>query len=80
MLLSTAGRCVITITVTRFSLARLSVSVERLLARRIEIRIRLVEHDQRWIAEEGARQRDPLLLSAGERRAAALEHGLVAAA
>ena len=79
-LFSSAGRCVMTTTVTRLSLARLQRLGQRLLARGIEIGVGLVQHHQRRIAEEGAGQRDALLLAARERRAAALEHGLVAAA
>ena len=52
---------------------------QRLLAGGVEIGVGLVEHDQRRVAEEGARQRDALLLAARQRRAVALQHGLVAA-
>ena len=61
-------------------LARAQRLGQRLLAGGVEVGVRLVEHDQRRIAEERARQRDALLLAARERRAAALQHGLVAVA
>ena len=51
---------------------------ERLLAFGIEIGVGLVEHDQERLAVERARERDPLPLSGGQRRAALAEFGLVA--
>src|SRR3979411_2002221 len=50
---------------------------QSLLARRVEIRVWLVEHDNAGITEEGPGERDALLLSSGERPAGAVEHGLV---
>ena len=50
---------------------------QSLLARRVEIRVGLVEHDEGRITEESPGERDALLLSSGERPAAAVEHGLV---
>src|SRR5262245_2432412 len=39
---------------------------QRLLAFRVQVRIRLVEYDQRWVAIECARERDTLALPSGQ--------------
>ncbi len=49
-----------------------------LLAGMIEIGIRLVEHDEARIAEERARETDPLTLAARERASIHADDGLVA--
>ena len=51
---------------------------QRLVAVRVEVRVGFVEHDQPRIAEEGAGQRDPLLLSARQGRSVGRHHRLVA--
>ncbi len=50
---------------------------KRLVAFGVEIRARLVEHDQVGLAEDGPRQGDPLPVAAGKRRAAFADLGLV---
>ena len=53
---------------------------QRLARRRVEVRVRLVEHDQERVAVEGAGQRDALALAAGQRGAAVADLGVVAVA
>ena len=51
---------------------------QRLLAFGVEVGVRLIEHDERRIAEERAREGDALPLTARKWCTAALDHGLVA--
>jgi len=51
---------------------------QRLLALAIQIGIRLVEHDQEWIAVKRARERDALALSGRQGRSTLADIGVVA--
>ena len=51
---------------------------QSLFAFEIEAGIRLVEHDQAWMSEEGPRQAKPLPLPAGQAHAALADIGFVA--
>src|SRR5207244_3158435 len=50
---------------------------QSLLARRVKVRVGLVEHDKARTTEESPCECNALLLSSGERSAAAVEHGLI---
>ncbi len=66
------------ITVTPRALSSASAASKRRFAGRIEIRVRLVEHDQARIAVQRARQRDALTLAAGQHCAAVADLRVVA--
>ncbi len=50
---------------------------DRPLDRRIDRRRGVVEHQEAWPAHEGPRERDPLALTAGQRRPSLADHGCV---
>ena len=54
-------------TVSCFFLARAIASAKCAIATRVEIRVRFIEHNKAWIAEERACQADPLLLTSRTR-------------
>ena len=62
--------------------AALGEALERLLHRALGLGVEgaggLVEHQDRRVAQHGARDRDALLLAAGEAVAALADHGVVA--
>ena len=66
------------ITVTPRALSSASAASKRSFADRIEIRVRLVEHEQARIAVQRARQRDALTLAAGQDCAAVADLRFVA--
>ena len=71
------SRCAITI-VVRPSARRSSASCTARSVCDVERARRLVEHQHRRVAQDGARDRDPLLLAAGEAEAALADDGVVA--
>ena len=52
--------------------------VDRLLGARVDRARRVVEHEDAWVGQDGAGQRDPLPLPAGQRQPALADHGVVA--
>src|SRR5215470_218426 len=52
---------------------------DKTLGARVDARERIVEHQQRWIGDDGARQSEALLLSARERDSAFANDGVIAA-
>ena len=71
------SRCAIAI-VVRPSTSRVERLLHGALGLRVERRGRLVEHEDRRVAQDRARDRDPLLLAAREAVAALADDGLVA--
>ena len=72
-------RWAIRMTVVPFARIRTTAWARRLLAVRIEVRIRLVQDEERRIAEDGTRETDALVLAAGDRDAAGADPRVVAA-